>query len=154
VTLIQRNSPNKTLPVNPSLLPLLVPSGRGPTSGNFSPIPFPPPLVEKAQGNFVRVLHLAQFGEDLTHCCDDLKAHLAANEVAITYSAKLREFGIRYLDGTSSVQTIQFCPWCGSSLPTSLCHDWFSALEEKNIDPWGSSVPEEFLSDTWWKSKY
>ncbi|HSE22417.1 MAG TPA: hypothetical protein VLB68_12200 [Pyrinomonadaceae bacterium] len=37
----------------------------------------------------------------------------------VYYSTEFKEYGIVVHDGGSSYSVIRYCPWCGSSLPTS-----------------------------------
>jgi hypothetical protein len=61
--------------------------------------------------------------------------------------------------GSSTLQGIFYCPWCGSQLAHSLRDEFFDVLKEEfgietNLeilkDP---SLPEEFKSDLWWKKR-
>jgi hypothetical protein len=54
------------------------------------------------------------------HCCNEMKKHIEAGEVAIRYVPKFQEYGILYLDGGTSFQDMKFCPWCGKKLPDSM----------------------------------
>lgn len=74
-------------------------------------------------------------------------------EYPIHYSPKLREFGVRILDGGSSRLMISFCPWCGQKLPDSLRDDWFDRLENLGIHPSEDEVPAEFTDDRWWRDQ-
>ena len=71
------------------------------------------------------------------HCC----ARLTEPELALVYVAKLREYGVRVLDGGSSYVTIQFCPWCGTRLPPSLRAEWFATLDGLGLEPGEEGVP-------------
>jgi hypothetical protein len=81
-----------------------------------------------------------------------MSSNLESEEAAICYSPKLREYGIRVLDGGSSFILIHHCPWCGTSLPPSLRTRWFEALEARGIKVGDTTIPEAFNSDAWWKS--
>ena len=86
-------------------------------------------------------------------CCKEMETHVENKDVAITYNSKFREYGIAYLDGGSSVQLIESCPWCGSKLPTSLRDKWFSEIGKLGLEPGDSKIPTEFNSDKWWVEK-
>ena len=79
--------------------------------------------------------------------------HLRAGEVTVVYVDRFREYGIRILDGGTSFQEISFCSWCGCRLPDSLRDQWFDALERLGLEPGDASVPEEYLSDRWWRQR-
>lgn len=82
-----------------------------------------------------------------------MERFLQAGEIALVYNTKLREYGIKLLDGGSSVQVISCCPWCGRRLPSSLRDDWFDRLESLGLEPEDSNVPIEMQTDTWWKNE-
>ncbi len=86
------------------------------------------------------------------HCCDEMRDRLDDNETAIRYSPKFREYGIPVLDGGDSFITIQFCPWCGTSLPKSLRTEWFDRLERLRLDIDDPAVPAALLTDEWWRN--
>jgi hypothetical protein len=73
------------------------------------------------------------------------------NDSGLVYNSKFREYGIRILDGGSSCVLIDYCPWCSARLPETLRDLWFTRIEDLDIDPYSGNIPEEFLSDAWWK---
>ena len=85
------------------------------------------------------------------HCCDMMERNLSEGETAIRYIAKFREYGIPVLDGGSSMIVIRFCPWCGADLPESLSDEWFELLASKNLELDDPAIPEDMLTDAWWK---
>jgi hypothetical protein len=93
-------------------------------------------------------------------CCNSMSEHLAHctsknNDCYINYIAVFDEYGIPIHDGGSSYIVIQYCPWCGSSLPDSKRESWFDELEKLGINkPFEHpSIPEEFKDSTWWRVK-
>ena len=70
-----------------------------------------------------------------------------SDDVPIAYNAKFREYGMRVLDGGTSVIQLIFCPRCGQRLPESLRMAWFAELEKRGIDPYEGEVPPEFDDD-------
>ena len=101
-------------------------------------------------------------------CCKSISKIINSNEFPIRYNPKYREYSLRLLfffEGlneqyissvihTSTIYLIQYCPFCGSSLPSSLRDEWFDTLEKMGFeDPWEQDVPEEYKSDAWWKEK-
>jgi hypothetical protein len=80
-----------------------------------------------------------------------MREHIQRGELNFFYIPKFREYGISYSDGGSSIQQVNYCPWCGGHLPSSLRNDWFEALEKQGIDPDGE-IPEIYLSDKWWRN--
>lgn len=88
-----------------------------------------------------------------THCCTQMQIHIDSNELHLSFSPKLREYGISYTDGGTSHQAIQFCPWCGSKLPSSLRAEWFEELDRLGLEPDGH-LPSELKTDAWWINKY
>jgi len=73
-----------------------------------------------------------------------------SDDVPVVYSASLREFGIRVLDGGSSNIELLYCPWCGQKLPTSLRDRWFEELEKRGIDPVTGDIPLAFADERWY----
>ena len=92
------------------------------------------------------------FGEK-DFCCDNMVSHLRGGEVAICYLEKFRQYGIRVLDGGSSIQTINYCPWCGTMLPGSLRDAWFDMIDQLGFEPDDIRIPSEMLSDEWWRRR-
>lgn len=86
-------------------------------------------------------------------CCSEMQFHLLAGELGLVYYRRFREFGILYRDGGSSKQSIYYCPWCGSQLPTSLRKKWFEMIESQGLEPDSPEIPQEFLTDEWWKQR-
>jgi hypothetical protein len=80
-----------------------------------------------------------------------MERNLREGETAIRYDAKFREYGIPVLDGGSSMIKIMFCPWCGQKLPESFRDKWFEVLASKNLDLDDPAIPQDMLSDAWWK---
>ena len=75
---------------------------------------------------------------------------LADPDLPLSFNPKFREFGIRYLDGGSSVQVIDYCPFCGVRLPESLREAWFDRLDRLGFEPDDPRLPKEMQSDAWW----
>ena len=86
-------------------------------------------------------------------CCKEMESHLLGKEVALRYNERRRSYGIRILDGGTSVQAIYYCPWCGTKLPKDLTDELFDILyDELNLldgldDP---NLPDEFKTGEWW----
>jgi hypothetical protein len=100
--------------------------------------------------------------EQPRHCCDDMNDAVTSScadhpdrydcaDALIDYSPKFDEYGLIIHDGGTSSRQICFCPFCGAALPASKRDQWFEALEARGIDPDGSSVPDSFESDRWWR---
>ena len=72
----------------------------------------------------------------------------------IHYFPRFDEYGLVIHDGGSSVQLINYCPWCGSNLPASKRDQWFSALGALGYDhPLTQEIPKEYLTDEWHAKK-
>jgi hypothetical protein len=72
--------------------------------------------------------------------------------VPLTYFPTFREFGI-LVDTGPIVQSTEFCPWCGSRLPTSLRDGYFDHLEKLGLEPESSELPLDLRSDAWWRMR-
>ncbi len=88
----------------------------------------------------------------IKHCCDSMNRTLSENDSTLIFEAKFREYGILINDGGSSFLEINFCPWCGIKLPTSLRDNWFGQLEALGIDPFENDIPEAYLSSRWYET--
>ena len=84
----------------------------------------------------------------ISSCCKEMEN--AIDEEAVLFIAKFREWGIPVPDGGSSFLALQFCPWCGVKLPSSLRDAWFDKAEELDIDPPYEDMPAEYHSEKWW----
>jgi hypothetical protein len=80
-----------------------------------------------------------------------MQEHIDQQEVPVIYNRCFREYGIRILDGGSAVQLIDFCPWCGKQLPSSLRDLWFERLRALGLEPGDSKIPDEMMTDAWWR---
>lgn len=86
------------------------------------------------------------------HHCDEMSCRLGGGEVAIVYLPKFREYGIRIQDGGTSFQRIQYCPWCGRTLPPSLRNRWFEELDRLGLEPESPDLPECYRTSAWWQN--
>jgi hypothetical protein len=87
------------------------------------------------------------------HCCDDMRAALAEDDLSIIFNSVFREYGIEYTDGGTSYRLIARCPWCGIQLPESLRDAWFDELETLGLDPDDPNLPSRFRTSAWWDEK-
>jgi hypothetical protein len=79
-----------------------------------------------------------------------MERHIREKEISVGYIPKFREYGILYSDGTSDIQLIRYCPWCGTRLPESLRGEWFDAIETMGLEPDDENIPKEYLSEEWY----
>lgn len=86
------------------------------------------------------------------HLCAPPAAPVGEQDAVIQYNPKFDEYGIKVLDGGSSVINITHCPFCGRSLPESLRDQWFEELSALGItDPLMQPIPPEYATDEWQK---
>jgi hypothetical protein len=52
--------------------------------------------------------------------CDQHPNRFDCPDCLVDFSERFREYGFIVHDGSSSVEVIRFCPWCGAKLPPSL----------------------------------
>ena len=97
----------------------------------------------------------------IKHCCITMDDFIEENKVAIYYDKEFRRYSIGMKNGTGAVQTMIYCPWCGSKLPKSLFNKWFDVLESEygledihvlEIEE-NPKIPKEFKTDEWWKKR-
>lgn len=86
-------------------------------------------------------------------CCERLVDQVRADDVPIVCAEEFREVGVAVVDGGSSYLVIDFCPHCGTKLPSQLRDEWFDRLDALGIDPDDGAVPEEFRSSRWWRER-
>lgn len=97
----------------------------------------------------------------MEHNCELMLECLQDQRVQIKYNACFREYFIPLLYKAELVakQCIDYCPWCGKSLPQSLRELYYETLEkEYDIDDpddvsQRKRIPKEFTSDAWWKKR-
>lgn len=90
--------------------------------------------------------------EELERSCPHHETRAACPDSLVEYIAKFDEYGLIVHDGTSSIVTIAFCPWCGVQLPPSRRDQWVSEMERRGIDPWQDPIPEPFQDDAWYRA--
>ena len=84
-------------------------------------------------------------------CCEKMARALTDAETPITLIRRFREYGVKVMDGGESHIIIEYCPWCGAKLPSSLRHRWFDELELLGIDPESDPLPETFSDERWYR---
>jgi hypothetical protein len=85
-------------------------------------------------------------------CCIMMKRALEDAETPVVFSAKLREYGIRVIDGGTSYIQIGYCPWSGHKLPKSLRAKWLAEIRSLGFEPGDKSIPQEFGDERWYSS--
>ncbi|WCM86431.1 DUF6980 family protein [Acidovorax sp. NCPPB 3576] len=71
-----------------------------------------------------------------------------SDDFNLEFIPKFREYGINYVGG-GSYQVIDFCPWCGKKLSSSLREVWFEVLDRIGLEP-EDDIPLEMQSEAWW----
>ena len=97
-----------------------------------------------------RILEGVVMSTEEKFCCNSMQHAVDSTEIAFKYSPKFREYGILYNNG-GSYQVVHFCPWCGTSLPSSLREEWFEKLDQLGIEPDGET-PIAMQTNEWWAS--
>lgn len=96
--------------------------------------------------------------KNMMDCCQFMKSFLNDKKIPLKYYPIIREYAMP-LKGSSAIQCIFYCPWCGKKLPKDLRDEFFDILEnEHNVEPEldiqnDPHIPEEFKSDEWWKKR-
>lgn len=100
------------------------------------------------------------------YCCIKMEGVLEEHNSPLRYVPYTRSYYIEYPSLTQSsknaltvAEKIHYCPWCGNKLPNSLKKEW-SDIVKKNFGITDTldqtqlkRIPEEFMSDEWWKKK-
>jgi hypothetical protein len=68
----------------------------------------------------------------------------------VEFVPKFREYGLTVPGQTTSMTLIEFCPWCGTKLPSSLRMPWFERIDELGIDEAKDPIPEELQTEAWY----
>jgi hypothetical protein len=85
--------------------------------------------------------------------CQMMRRALRDKDAPLVFSAKLREYGIRVLDGGSSYIAIYYCPWCGKKLPGSLRKKWMRQVRKLGFEPGDEGIPKKFNSGRWYSTR-
>lgn len=92
------------------------------------------------------------------HCCDAMTEMVTDKGSRIGFIPKYREYYVER-NGTTSIHSLDYCPWCGAKLPESLREAWFDTLKNEYAldDPWDHEqeklIPQEFNTNEWWKKR-
>jgi hypothetical protein len=87
------------------------------------------------------------------YCCNEMKFLIAENEVAIGYNPRFREYSIDLRNNDITCQMIEYCPWCGKKLPTSLRDECANELEKLGYGLFDDNIPQKYKTDKWWRDK-
>src|SRR3990172_9271733 len=96
------------------------------------------------------------------HCCFVMDYSVdksnSENISPTDYSPKFREYYLQATIGPGGRQ-INFCPYCGATLPQGLSDMWFDILEKEygldypSFPEQKKTIPAEFLTDEWWRKR-
>jgi hypothetical protein len=90
---------------------------------------------------------------DLEQQCDQHPDRYHCPDMLISYTPKYREYGLIVHDGGHSKVIIEYCPWCGTQLPSSLRDEWFDRIDQLGLVPGDPAIPEPMESETWWRAE-
>jgi hypothetical protein len=114
-----------------------------------------------SDSNFTEELYIKRKNEyQGPFCCFDMDSMINEGEEPlynVKYNPTRREYYLKSLVGPYAM-ILQYCPWCGSKLPESLRKQWYAILRtEFHLNPNDPDdevkIPQEFLSDEWWKKR-
>lgn len=92
-------------------------------------------------------------GNQVTTKCGEHPDPCDCPNILITYFPRFDEYSIAVRDGGTSAVAILYCPWCGVRLPESKRDRWFDELKKLGFDdPVTQEIPDEFLTDRWYKN--
>lgn len=102
-------------------------------------------------------VHLAHHA---AHRCERHEDAMTCPDATVVWVPRFREWGLPIRDGEGaaafSYVVIRNCPWCGVAVPPSLRAAWHEELAHRGfrnpLATW-DDLPEEFLSDTWWRER-
>ena len=84
---------------------------------------------------------------DSPHRCSGMDHALNDERLAINYWPKYREYVL--METGLSGQVIDYCPWCGAKLPSSLRDALFDRLKVLGVDWTRDGFPDQYDSDEW-----
>lgn len=98
------------------------------------------------------------------HACPSMTVLVDDPRFGVTYSPRVRRYaleerGDRGPDDLRTVQRLDYCPWCGSALPSDLSEQWWDAVDAATGgtyelgDPL-STLPAELRTDAWWRGRF
>ena len=91
-------------------------------------------------------VHMAQYAE---FYCEQHPDPKDCNDSTVLYDEAFDEYAIQHGDGISQL-VLNYCPWCGTELPSSKRDLWFDTLEELGFDePFEQEIPKRFKSKQW-----
>jgi uncharacterized protein DUF6980 len=86
------------------------------------------------------------------HLCVTMAALLGHEPDIIDYGDRFRQYSIPYC-GDSSIQGIEYCPWCGAKLPESLRAVWVSRIQSLGYEVLDPEIPARYRSGAWWREE-
>lgn len=97
------------------------------------------------------------------HCCNYMRSNINDSNSQFCYDKELRLYYAPCVDNGAvkyqARQILWFCPWCGKKLPKDLQDEYYDILSTKYGIEWEDvathqrKIPQEFLSDEWWKKR-
>lgn len=86
--------------------------------------------------------------------CNQLEFMINEIEYPLIYLSKTRTVGLLVLDGGSSYIVLDYCPFCGQKLLSSLSDIWFDHLDELDMDLRDVEPGSEWSNDRWWRGRF
>lgn len=92
-------------------------------------------------------------------CFPDLFEAINRGDSPLKYDGKTRRFSISVIidnDGrvSNSSDTIYYCPFSGTKLPTELSDEWYDEIESLGLDPWEDEISGNLSTEQWWIDKF
>lgn len=87
----------------------------------------------------------------ISFCCEEMRQSVKEFN-AINYNSVFDEYGISLFEDDASYVLLNYCPWCGKSLPTSKRLEWFEQLEELGFENplFRDDLPLAYRSSEWY----
>ena len=98
-----------------------------------------------------------------------MEGALEEHGTPLRYTPRTRSYDMEYgtvfrntetgEDAAVVVEPLKYCPWCGVKLPKDLFEEWVKIIKKKfkvehSFDKEElKKVPEEYMTDEWWKKK-
>jgi hypothetical protein len=93
-----------------------------------------------------------RMSREISRTCKDHEDPLDRPDRIVSFSSRFDEYAIIGHDGNAGPVIIQYCPWCGTILPSSKRETWLDTLSDLGYnDPCNQEIPEEFQSDRWFR---
>nr|WP_148256803.1 hypothetical protein [Kribbella flavida] len=79
---------------------------------------------------------------------------IEVDDIPVFYRPRFRTWVLEQQDGLNTRWRLEYCPWCGVKLPSSLSEEWMTEMNRRGFGPRAQDddLPADLLDDRWWKA--